>query len=77
MMSLWSLLNPREPLRYYALLDAQGSCRALREARQQPAESGWVEVQELRSSWLGQPLPSSARIAPARTKAHTAQALAA
>ena len=62
MMSLWSLFNPRARMRCYALLDAKGTCRALRESRQQPAEAGWVEVQEMRIQWLGQPLPNAARL---------------
>ena len=77
MMSLWSLFSPRARMRCYALLDAKGNCRALRECRQQPAEAGWVEVHELREQWLGQPLPGSARVARARVGAQAARALAA
>lgn len=62
MMSLWSLFSPRARMRCYALLDAKGTCRALRESRQQPAEAGWVEVHEIRTQWLGQPLPNAARV---------------
>lgn len=77
MMSLWSLFSPRARMRRYALLDAKGNCHALRECRQPPAEAGWVEVHELRTQWLGQPLPSSARVARARVGAHGTRALAA
>jgi hypothetical protein len=64
MMSLWSLLTPRARMRRFALLDATGTCRALREARELPAETGWVEVHELRSHWLGHALPLEAMVAP-------------
>lgn len=40
MMSLWSLLTPRARMRRFALLDAMGTCRALREARELPGEAG-------------------------------------
>lgn len=63
MLSLWSLLTPRPQRRCFALLDAQGQCRALREAHTPPSEAGWVEVRELRASWLGRPLPQDARLA--------------
>ncbi|MDX5373392.1 MAG: hypothetical protein LPK18_13275 [Pseudomonadaceae bacterium] len=64
MSNLWSLFCPRARMRCFALLDARGICRALREARERPGEAGWVEVSELRSQWLGQPLPPAARLAP-------------
>ena len=70
MMSLWSLFSPRTRMRCYALLDAQGTCRALRESHQPPAEPGWIEVRELRNQWLGQPLPRSARVRVAVRPAH-------
>ena len=66
MMNLWSLLSPRPRMRCFALLDAKGICRALREAREMPAERGWVQVYELNDHWLGQPLPAHARAAQAR-----------
>ncbi|MEO4046129.1 hypothetical protein AAFN46_03425 [Pseudomonas sp. CAU 1711] len=63
-MSLWSPFTPRTRMRRFALLDAKGNCRALREARERPDEAGWVEVRELRQHWLGQPLPAQAMLAP-------------
>ncbi|WP_256670182.1 hypothetical protein [Pseudomonas sp. L-22-4S-12] len=60
MMSLWSLLAPRRAMRRYALLDAAGICRALREAHSAPTQPGWVEVEEICPSWLGRTLPSRA-----------------
>ena len=54
------LFGPRRPLRHFALLDAKGRCRALRQAAEPPAEAGWVEVGESRPSWLGAPLPAAA-----------------
>lgn len=64
MMSLWSLFTPRARMRCFALLDAKGNCRALREAREQPRGNGWIEVCELRQHWLGRPLPAHAVLAP-------------
>ncbi|MDD0841504.1 hypothetical protein [Pseudomonas sp. Gutcm_11s] len=77
MMSLWSLLTPRARMRRFALLDAMGNCRALREASEMPGEDGWVEVNELRPQWLGQRLPTGARVAAAQQAARTRRALAA
>ncbi|MBB1520189.1 hypothetical protein [Aquipseudomonas guryensis] len=59
MMNLWSLLSPRRKMRCYALLDSDGRCRALRESTVLPSQPGWVQVRELRTCWLGQPLPVS------------------
>lgn len=53
---------PRPPMRCYALLDAQGTCRALRQSRQAPSGDGWVEIRECRPTWLQQPLPTDARL---------------
>ena len=58
MPSPWSLFTPRRRLRRFALLDAAGICRALREAHEPPAGKGWVEVDELCCQWLGRPLPA-------------------
>ena len=77
MISLWSLLTPRARMRRFALLDATGTCRALREARELPAEDGWVEVRELRNQWLGQALPLEAMIAPQHLGMRPRPALAA
>lgn len=71
------LFGPRRPLRHFALLDAKGRCRALRQAAEPPAEAGWVEVGESRPSWLGAPLPAAARVAPVVTHARAPQVLAA
>jgi hypothetical protein len=77
MMSLWSLLTPRARMRRYALLDAMGTCRALREARELPGEVGWVEVHELRNQWLGQTLPLEAMVVPQHIGRRPRPALAA
>ncbi|MBM7060163.1 hypothetical protein JQX08_05530 [Pseudomonas sp. UL073] len=61
-MSMLALLFQRQPLRHFALLDAQGVCRALRQAHRAPSEAGWVEVRACRPSWLQQPLPADARL---------------
>ncbi|TIH07444.1 hypothetical protein [Pseudomonas leptonychotis] len=63
MFSLRNLLAPRRSMRSFALLDAQGICRALRQSTQAPQGSGWVEVQQSCLSWLNQPLPAGARTA--------------
>lgn len=77
MMSLWSLLTPRARMRRFALLDASGICRALREAREIPGEAGWVEVRELRNQWLGQALPLEAMVTPRHLGRRPRPALAA
>jgi hypothetical protein len=61
MHALWSLFTGRKP-RCFALLDATGVCRALRQSAEPPAASCWVEVTECRPIWLNQRLPSSARL---------------
>lgn len=63
MFSLRNLLAPRRPMRAFALLDAQGICRALRQSAQAPQGPGWTEVQHSCLSWLNRPLPTSARLA--------------
>ncbi|MCY1285854.1 hypothetical protein D9M68_222200 [compost metagenome] len=76
MMSLLGLLLFwRRPWRTYALLDAQGVCRALRQTRSAPQGPGWVEVRECRPTWLHKPLPESARSAPAMASAALRRAL--
>jgi hypothetical protein len=62
MLSLRTLLAPRPAKRCYALLDAQGICRALRHSAQAPQGSGWIEVNAMGLHWLHQRLPASARI---------------
>ncbi|AYC31740.1 hypothetical protein D3880_04785 [Pseudomonas cavernae] len=65
-MSLLQLLFRRpHPMRSYALLDAQGICRALRQSRTAPPGSDWVAVGECRLAWLQRPLPANARPQPA------------
>ncbi len=61
MFSLHNLLAPRRPIRSFALVDAQGICRALRQPTQAPRGSGWIEVQQSCMSWLNQPLPASVK----------------
>jgi hypothetical protein len=61
MFTLRSLFAPARPMRSFALLDAQGICRALRQSTQPPQGSDWVEVQPSCVSWLNRPLPASAR----------------
>ena len=61
MFALLSLFSTRQPMRSFALLDAQGICRALRQSSQAPQGLGWVELQQCCPSLLNRPLPASAR----------------
>ncbi|WP_339081671.1 hypothetical protein [Pseudomonas sp. TMP9] len=61
MFSLHNLLAPHRPIRSFALVDAQGICRALRQSAQAPQGSGWIEVQQSCMSWLNRPLPASVK----------------
>lgn len=44
------------PMRRFALIDAEGRCRALRQSHKAPAGTGWVEVEDLLPSRLYRPL---------------------
>lgn len=57
MRQILSLLRRRKP-RHFALLDERGSCRMLLSSSQRPAGAEWVEVEEVRLSWIGHKLPS-------------------
>ncbi|WP_395505358.1 hypothetical protein [Ectopseudomonas hydrolytica] len=70
-------LFSRRPMRHFALLDAQGHCRALRQMREHPNQAGWVEVSEAHISWLGAPLPAGVRVVPVVTRASNPSPLAA
>ncbi|MBA1201952.1 hypothetical protein G7009_09290 [Pseudomonas capeferrum] len=71
MTSLWSLLFKRSRHTAYARLDADGKCVAFKACIQPPSGNGWVQVNETRLSWLGAPLPASARVcARARRRWH-------
>lgn len=61
MFALLSLFSTRQPMRSFALLDAQGICRALRQSTQAPQGPGWIELQQCCPSLLNRPLPASAR----------------
>ncbi|HBZ93048.1 MAG TPA: hypothetical protein DEO91_04915 [Pseudomonas sp.] len=76
-MLLRRLFNRSRPVRHFALIDAQGLCRALRQMHEHPGQAGWVEVHEPSITWLGAPLPGSARITPVVTHARAARPLAA
>lgn len=66
---LWSFFNSRRTYRHYASVDASGICRAFKQCRQQPEGHQWVEITEQRLSWLGQPLPATARVTPRMAQA--------
>ncbi|HDS1737960.1 hypothetical protein [Pseudomonas sp. BP8] len=68
MRSLWNLLWQRSRPRTYARLDYDGKCLAFKHCAQPPGGSGWVQVSEAYLGWLGQPLPSSARVCARATR---------
>ncbi|NMY18045.1 hypothetical protein HBN74_21190 [Pseudomonas sp. WS 5019] len=76
-MLLRRLFSRARPMRHFALIDGEGLCRALRQMQEHPSQAGWVEVREQSISWLGSPLPASARITPVVTHAPAARPLAA
>ncbi|WP_295471481.1 hypothetical protein [uncultured Pseudomonas sp.] len=59
-----SLFSARPAPRHFARLDESGICRAFKHCSHAPQGGEWVEVNEQRLAWLGQPLPASARITP-------------
>lgn len=77
MSLLQRLFTAHRPLRHFALLDAQGRCRALRQCRERPASGHWVQIHEPHLPWLGQPLPASARVETPARPADTAHSAAA
>ena len=54
--------------RHFALLDAKGHCQAFKQCSQPPVGEGWVEVAEIRLSWMHHPLPARARVSPRRAR---------
>jgi hypothetical protein len=68
---LWSLLLRRR-YRHYARLDQYGMCLAFKHCAARPQGDDWVEISEIRLTWLNQPLPASARVRP-RLRAITAR----
>ncbi|MBA1191795.1 hypothetical protein G7007_02815 [Pseudomonas entomophila] len=69
MLAFWNLLTRRPALRAYAYLDVHGNCQAFKHCAERPVGGGWVEITEARLSWLGLPLPASARV-PAHSQAN-------
>lgn len=76
-MLLRRLFSRARPMRHFALIDGEGICRVLRQMQEHPSQPDWVEVREPSISWLGSPLPASARITPVVTHAPAARPLAA
>ena len=74
---LWSLFTRKPALRQFALLDVQGRCQAFKECSQPPVGDGWVEIEEIRLSWMHRPLPASARISQRATQSPHRHPLAA
>ena len=69
MRYLISLFAPRPLHRSFALLDRNGHCQAFKQCSLQPMGDGWVEIEEIRLTWLNQPLPASARVDPRQMRA--------
>ena len=69
MRYLISLFAPRPLHRSFALLDRNGHCQAFKQCSLQPMGDGWVEIEEIRLTWLNQPLPASARVEPRQMRA--------
>ncbi len=59
---LWSLFSLQRRYRHYARLDQQGICLSFKHCAMPPRGHDWVEINEVKLSWLHQPLPASARI---------------
>ncbi|MGY2290524.1 hypothetical protein ACW9H6_11375 [Pseudomonas sp. SDO528_S397] len=76
MRLLKSLFMSHTRHRHFALLDAQGCCQAFKQCALPPVGEGWVEVHEVRLSWMHRPLPASARVSPQRSPARATHALA-
>lgn len=60
MRQLLSLLRRRTP-RHFALLDEHGRCRMLLSSIDRPTSAAWIEIDEVRLSWIGQELPADCR----------------
>ncbi|KAA0949636.1 MULTISPECIES: hypothetical protein [unclassified Pseudomonas] len=60
----WSLFMRKPAHRHFALLDQQGRCQAFKQCSLPPVGNGWVEVEEIRLSWMHHPLPARARLSP-------------
>ena len=69
MRYLISLFAPRPLHRSFALLDRNGHCQAFKQCSLQPMGDVWVEIEEIRLTWLNQPLPASARVVPRQMRA--------
>ncbi|SDU82613.1 hypothetical protein [Pseudomonas mucidolens] len=74
---LWNLFAAKPALRHFALLDPQGCCQAFKQCDLPPVGEGWVEVEEIRLSWMHHPLPARARVSPRAPRSIKHQALAA
>jgi hypothetical protein len=73
---LWSLFTRKPLRRQFARLDQQGHCQAFKECSLPPVGDGWVEVEEIRLSWMHRPLPANARLSPRVSRPQPRQVLA-
>ncbi|EFQ65355.1 hypothetical protein PSH66_05275 [Pseudomonas sp. FP597] len=77
MQFLFSLFSRKPAPRRFARLDAQGRCQAFKECSQPPVGEGWVEIDEIRLSWMHHPLPARARVSARPVQSSQHQPLAA
>ncbi|MFO2465030.1 hypothetical protein OOJ96_14555 [Pseudomonas sp. 15FMM2] len=77
MSFLWNLFTPKPVHRHFALLDQQGRCQAFKQCSLPPVGEGWVEVEEIRLSWMHHPLPARARLSHPAPRSLPRQPLAA
>ncbi|NVZ18921.1 hypothetical protein HX794_04640 [Pseudomonas costantinii] len=62
-MRIFSLMfKSNTRYRHFASVDANGVCIAFKTCHEKPANGHWVEVEHLNLCWLGNALPSHARI---------------
>ncbi|MEB2647808.1 hypothetical protein SOP86_19415 [Pseudomonas canadensis] len=62
MRGIKRLFKSHSDYRCYAFLDDHGCCQGFMHACMPPLGENWVEVMEIRLSWLQSPLPASARV---------------
>lgn len=56
------LFRTTQRYRYFVLLDTGLVCIAFKSCAAMPQHGHWIEVEHINLSWLGNPLPSRARL---------------
>lgn len=54
-----------QPTRYFALIDEQGICRALRQTHEPPISGRWIETTRAQAHWINQRLNPEHHYSPA------------